>query len=456
MDYLPIFAQLKCRSCLLVGGGDVALRKARALSNVGAVIHLVALEVLPELKQLVEQGGGSVEQRAFKPEDMADVFLVIAATNDRDLHQYMADLAQAQQRLINVVDQPELCSFIFPAIIDRSPLIIAAATGGNAPVLSRLIRTELEQRFPARYGDLARWSGEWREGMKSAFPEMMDRRRAWEEIIQGPIAEQVLQGKPDKANLMMNTLLAEGKTSQGEVYLVGAGPGDPDLLTFKALRLMQQSEVVLYDRLVAPEIVAMCRRDADYVYVGKKRDKHTLPQEEINELLVYYAKKGLRVCRLKGGDPFVFGRGGEEIDLLSDHQIPFQVVPGITAATGCSSYSGIPLTHRDYAHSVRFITGHLKADELPMDYKKLIVPKETLVFYMALAYLEEVIGRLLEAGLNPQMPVALIEKGTKPEQRVLVSSAEQVVKDVQESGLKPPAILIIGEVVSLHEKLQWR
>lgn len=361
MDFLPLFHSLQGRLALVVGGGEVALRKARLLADAGARLRVVAPQIHIELRHLVEQGGGELLERDYQDGDQPGCVLIIAATDDEPLNAEVSRAANARGIPVNVVDAPALCSVIFPAIVDRSPLVVAVSSGGDAPVLARLIRAKLETWIPSTYGQLAGLASRFRHRVKELLPDLQQRRVFWENLFQGEIAERVLAGRPAEAERLLEERLAGGLAhiATGEVYLVGAGPGDPDLLTFRALRLMQQADVVLYDRLVAPSILELCRRDAERLYVGKRRAEHAVPQDRINRLLVELASQGKRVLRLKGGDPFIFGRGGEEIDELAAHGIPFQVVPGITAASGCAAYAGIPLTHRDHAQSVRFVTGHL-------------------------------------------------------------------------------------------------
>lgn len=455
MEYLPLFHNLRGRTVLVVGGGEVALRKARLLLEAGAWVRLIAPSVLPAVQELL-QDQGQVHVRAYVVDDLQGCSLVVAATDDGPLNAQVSAQAQALGIPVNVVDAPALCSVIFPAIVDRSPLMVAVSSGGDAPVLARLVRARLETLIPAAYGHLAELARRFRAQVKARFPEVKQRRIFWEEVFQSDISERVFAGQLDEAAQQLLAKL-EGVKNQsvGEVYLVGAGPGDPDLLTFRALRLMQQADVVLYDRLVNPAIVDLCRRDADRLYVGKQRSEHALPQEEINQQLVQLAMQGKRVLRLKGGDPFIFGRGGEEIEELAAYGIPFQVVPGITAASGCAAYAGIPLTHRDYAQSVRFVTGHLKDGTCNLPWAELSVSGQTLVFYMGLVGLPEICQQLIAHGRAATTPVALIQQGTTPDQKVLCSTLMELPTLVTQHPVKAPTLLIIGEVVQLRSKLAW-
>lgn len=457
MDYLPLFHNLHGRLVLVVGGGEIALRKSRLLSEAGAVLRVVASHIEPQLRELVEQGGGECHERFYQQADLEAVQLVIAATDDAPLNAQVSAEAQALNLPVNVVDAPELCSVIFPAIVDRSPLIIAISSGSHAPVLARLTRARIETLFPHSYGKLAQLAKRFRGQVKAAFPQINQRRVFWENVFQGDIAERVFAGQEQAAEALLERQLGAqaGKSYTGEVYLVGAGPGDPDLLTFRALRLMQQADVVLHDRLVPDAIIDLCRRDADRIYVGKTRANHAVPQEQINQMLVRLAKEGKRVLRLKGGDPFIFGRGGEEIQELTAHGVPFQVVPGITAASGCSTYAGIPLTHRDFAQSVRFITGHLKDGSTNLPWADLVAPGQTLVFYMGLVGLPEICARLIEHGRGADTPIALIQQGTTINQKVLIGTLASMPEIVRNTEIRPPTLLIVGEVVSLHEQLKW-
>ncbi|HLA30660.1 MAG TPA: siroheme synthase CysG [Pseudomonas sp.] len=456
MDFLPLFHKLQDRLTLLVGGGEVALRKARLLSDAGARLRVVAPGVRDELSEMAVAGGGEVLLRDYRQADLQGVALVIAATDDEALNARISEQAQALGIPVNVVDAPKLCSVIFPAIVDRSPLLVAVTSGGDAPVLARLIRAKIETWIPATYGQLAGLAKRFRARVRGLFPDVQQRRVFWEDVFQGPIAESVFAGKLQEGERLLEAKIAgTAPRALGEVYLVGAGPGDPDLLTFRALRLMQQADVVLYDRLVAPAIIELCRRDAERVYVGKQRAEHALPQEQINQRLVSLAKEGKRVLRLKGGDPFIFGRGGEEIEELAAHGIPFQVVPGITAASGCAAYAGIPLTHRDYAQSVRFITGHLKDGSCDLPWAELAAPSQTLVFYMGLVGLPLICQQLIAHGRAAETPAALIQQGTTQKQRVFTGTLADLPQLVGEHQVHAPTLVIVGEVVKLREKLAW-
>ncbi|WP_349570209.1 siroheme synthase CysG [Azotobacter salinestris] len=456
MDYLPLFHNLKGRHVLLVGGGEVALRKARLLADAGAVLRVVAPQIEEALAELVRERGGHCLVRSYAAEDLDGCVLAIAATDDHEVNAQISGDAQGRGVPVNVVDSPTLCSVIFPAIVDRSPLLVAVSSGGDAPVLARLMRARIETWIPASYGQLAGLAKKFRDQVKRLLPNVQQRRVFWEEVFQGPIAERLLAGQGMEAERLLEDKLAgAAPKALGEVYLVGAGPGDPDLLTFRALRLMQQADVVLYDRLVAPAIIELCRRDAERIYVGKRRAEHALPQEQINRLLVQLASEGKRVLRLKGGDPFIFGRGGEEIEELAAHGIPFQVVPGITAASGCAAYAGIPLTHRDHAQSVRFVTGHLKDGTFDLPWADLVAPAQTLVFYMGLVGLPVICQRLIEHGRAAATPAALIQQGTTPQQRVIASTLAELPGRVEQEKVAAPTLLIVGEVVQLRDKLAW-
>ena len=457
MDYLPLFTKLKQRPCTVVGGGDIAARKITLLIKAGADITVISPQLCDQLNELASKQVIKVKQRDFQAGDLAGSVLAIAATDDEATNHAVAAEAHAYNIPINAVDNPAISSVIMPAIIDRSPVVIAISSGGASPVLTRRLRAKLETQLPSRLGELARLAGQFRDKIKQRFATVNERRLFWEDVLEGPAAEQMLAGQEDAAAHIIETALAadNGKSNIGEVYLVGAGPGDPDLLTFRALRLMQKADIVLYDRLVSDEILDMVRRDADRIYVGKARAEHALPQEEINDFLLREAQKGKRVLRLKGGDPFVFGRGGEEIMRLAEEGIPFQVVPGVTAASGCASYAGIPLTHRDHAQSCVFVTGHTKDGKLDLNWQHLAQAQQTNVFYMGLANVKTLCDQLQAHGLAADTPAAVIQNGTRPNQTVLVSSVGKLADDAQSLSIKVPSLIFVGHTVSLREKLAW-
>ena len=456
MDIFPISLKLQKQLCLIVGGGHIAYRKAVLLAKAGAVIDVISPEIDAGLLGLVQQSGGQFHQSAYESGAALRKYrLVIAATDEAAVNQAVFADCEAENVLVNSVDDPPHCRFMVPAIIDRSPLVVSIATNGASPVLSRQIRTQLEAAIPQGMGALAEFSGKWRSAVKEKIENPDKRRIFWEDLYASPLKEQVFNGNLAEADRLIEQALQQWSEPKGEVYLVGAGPGDPELLTLKALRLMQQADVVIYDRLVSPAIMDLCRRDAEKIYVGKARSNHAVPQESINALLVKYAQEGKRVCRLKGGDPFIFGRGGEEIQELFAAGVAFQVVPGITAASGCSAYAGIPLTHRDYAQSVRFLTGHLKEGSPELPWRELVYQNQTLVLYMGLVGLEKICEKLIAHGQRPDMPVALVSKGTTPEQKVVVGTLADIASKVSEYQIQAPTLTIIGDVVSLREQLQW-
>jgi len=442
---------------MVVGGGEVALRKVTMLRKAGADVVVIAPILATALAEFRDQQGIQHIQSSFSENLLEASTLVIAATDDHAVNAAVADAAKKRNIPVNVVDAPELCSFIMPSIVDRSPVVIAVSSGGVAPVLARLVRARIETMIPATYGRLAGLAAEFRERVKQRFATTQQRRIFWEDVFQGPIAEQVMSGQEAAARASLDAALLSESAAvhHGEVYLVGGGPGDPDLLTFRALRLMQQADVCVYDKLVSKEVIELVRRDAEMVYVGKERDKHTLPQEDINKLLVRLAQEGKRVLRLKGGDPFIFGRGGEEIETLMEHGVPFQVVPGITAATGVSSYAGIPLTHRDFAQSCIFTTGHLKNGTVELDWPALVRPRQTVVIYMGLVGLAEICNKLISHGLDADTPAAVVQQGTTQRQRVVTATLATLAERVAAAEMKPPCLTIVGEVVTLREKLNW-
>ena len=457
MDHLPIFINIRKKPCIVIGGGDIALRKINLLLKANAKVDCLSPLFCKGIKNLSKDGHITLINKSFDQTDIKDYSIIIAATDDKSVNSLISSIAQVKKIPVNVVDSPELSSFIMPSIVDRSPLIIAVSSSGKAPVLSRIIRAKLETVIPSAYGILADIAGEYRQKVKDRFSTIKDRRAFWEAVFSGVIAEKVFSGRISEAKEDIQRQLDDSvEMDLGEVYLVGAGPGDPDLLTFKALRLIQQADVVLYDRLVSKGVMELVRRDSELIYVGKKggSDKST-KQVDINDQLVELAKSGKRVCRLKGGDPFIFGRGGEEIESLSEHGIPFQVVPGITAASGCSSYAGIPLTHRDYSQSCRFVTAHLKNGTTNLPWEEFIIDQQTIVFYMALSGANYICEKLMEYGMDKDMPIAIIEKGTMPEQKVYISSLIELPALLEREDIHAPTLMIVGEVVKLNEKLNW-
>jgi len=453
MDYLPIFTKLENRPCLVIGGGEVALRKVHLLLKAGADVTVCSLAFHAKLQEKAEAGQIKIITDNFSESLLENKWLVIAATDQKEVNQQIAESANKRQLLVNVVDDPTISSFIMPSIVDRSPIIVAISSGGKAPVLARLIREKLEALLPMHIGRLATISGEFRHHVKKAIKSVSLRRRYWEKLFgNGQLASLLQKGQTDKALDLMERSLTQDIT-KGDVALVGAGPGDPSLLTLKALQLMQQADVVLYDRLVSSEILDLVRRDADLISVGKEAGNHEVAQSRTNQMLVEYAQQGKKVVRLKGGDSFIFGRGGEELEELVKSNVDFQVVPGITAASGCSAYAGIPLTHRDYAQSVTFVTGHRKAAGKNLDWQALAVKNQTLVVYMGLIQAEEIQTQLLKFGRGVDTPVALINKGTTADQHVVIGKLSELTQ--LGGGFKGPTLMIIGEVVNLADKLDW-
>ena len=457
MDYLPIFLAVRDEPCLLVGGSQAAEPKARLLLRAGARLVVVATNLTPGLRELTGRIGVTWHRRTFRDDDLDGKRLVIVAVEDETLARAVAAAARKRGIPVNAVDRRPLCSFILPSILDRSPLVAAVSTGGAAPILARILRTRLETVIPAQFGRLARFLGEIRPDVLGRIADSARRRRFFEGVVDGPIGEQVLAGREDEARDAIASALAQHESAgaAGEVYLVGAGPGDPDLLTFRALRLMQKADVVVYDRLVSNAVLDLTRRDAERIYAGKQPGHHAIPQHEINDLLARLALAGRRVLRLKGGDPFIFGRGGEEIETLAALGVPFQVVPGITAASGCAAYAGIPLTHRDHAQSCIFVTGRRKIEEQTLDWDSLVRPNQTVVIYMGLAGLEAICDGLLRHGLAPETPAALIEQGTTAAQVVHTGTVGTLASSIEGKGVRAPTLAIVGEVVRLRDKLAW-
>ena len=427
------------------------------LLRAGARVEVVARELHACFKQLPHADHLVRVADTFSPEQLEGKDAVIVVEDDVEIAKGVVDAARARHIPVNVADKPALCSFILPSIIDRSPIMVAVSSGGESPVLARMLRARLETLIPAAYGRLSALASRYKSRVRETIkPEQ--RRAFWEKVFLSPVAEMVFSGRDVEAEAELNAMIkdsAANAITRGEVYLVGAGPGNPDLLTFRALRLMQQADVIVYDRLVSQPILDMCRRDAERVYVGKERDDHAVPQEEINLMLVRLAKEGKRTLRLKGGDPFIFGRGGEEIETLVEHGVSFQVVPGITAAAGVASYAGIPLTHRDYAQSVTFVTGHLKDNTFNLNWEGIARHDQTIVIYMGLKGLPLLCEALIRHGLTAETPAAIIQHGTLPTQRVITGDLTTLPALAEAAGLKAPTLIIVGNVVKLREKLGW-
>ncbi len=460
MDQLPVFFTLQDRGVAVLGGGSAASRKAQLAVRAGARVRVFAEELCEAFREAKVDGRFSHIRREPSRQDLKGCALLFCASEDAEQNRRVRAVAMAAGLPCNVVDMPDLCDFTMPSIVDRSPVMIAISTAGTSPLLGRMIKARLETLLPAAYGQIAAFVGRYRKKVASVVTDFRQRRHFWERLLEGPVVDLLLAGH--EAEAVAEFEAAVGATAagarhrqKGEVYLVGAGPGDPDLLTFKALRLMQRADVVLYDRLIGDGILNLVRRDAERIYVGKQPQEHTVPQHEISQMLLRLAQEGKRVLRLKGGDPFVFGRGGEEIELLAAAGVPFQVVPGITAASGCSAYAGIPLTHRDHAQACVFVTGHSKDGQLDLDWKTLLQPRQTVAVYMGLAHLAELTHAFIERGAAPSLPVALIDNGTRPNQRVVIGTLDTLAEKAANAGVKGPAILIIGSVVRLREKLDW-
>jgi uroporphyrin-III C-methyltransferase/precorrin-2 dehydrogenase/sirohydrochlorin ferrochelatase len=460
VKFFPVFFNLEAQQVLIVGGGEVALRKISLLERCGAVITVVAPEIDPQILERAAAGTLTIAAREFVPDDLDGARLVIVATSRPALNRHIAKLSDMRGIPVNVVDDREASRFIVPAIVDRDPVLVAVSTGGTSPVLARRLRERLEAFVPKRLGELAVWLKGLRRATQDTLRSTEERRRFFEAIIDGAAARRFLGGDPRGAERSAQRLLeqtAAAPRAAGEVTLVGAGPGDPELLTLRALRALQDADVILYDRLVSTAILDLARRDATRVCVGKSPGSGcgAAAQAQINDLLIRHASAGRRVVRLKGGDPLIFGRGGEELEALAQARIDFSVVPGITAAAGCAAYAGIPLTHRGYAHGVSFVTGHADPNGIPPDWRALASPGTTAVFYMGLARLEHITLRLVEHGASAARPAAIVVHGTLPTQRVITATLGTIVAAAAPAALESPALLIVGEVVALSATLAW-
>jgi uroporphyrin-III C-methyltransferase/precorrin-2 dehydrogenase/sirohydrochlorin ferrochelatase len=451
-----MFADLRGRRVLVVGGGEVAERKVRLLRETGAQVEVVAREIVAaDLAGWIGSAPVAWLAREFDESQLDGVTLVIAATSDAELNERVAAAARSRALLCNVVDDAERSGFIVPAIVDRSPLVIAISSGGVAPVLARLVRERIETALDESLGALARLLEAWRGRIRQALPDLGERRRFYAGVLRGRVAGLVRRQRDEEAGRELARLLASPSAGAGSVVLVGAGPGDPALLTLGALRALQEADVILHDRLVSDDVLALARRDATRIPVGKSARAHSVPQERIHELMLEHARAGRRVVRLKGGDPFVFGRGGEELEVLARHGIPFEVVPGITAALACGAYAGVPLTHRAHAQSLRLVTAHCGEAGDALDWASLAAAHQTLALYMGVASLATVGRRLLEHGRGAATPVAIVERGSRPDQRVTLARLDEL-EDVARGGdIRSPALVIVGEVAALAEALHW-
>jgi uroporphyrin-III C-methyltransferase / precorrin-2 dehydrogenase / sirohydrochlorin ferrochelatase len=461
MRHLPIFLELGGKDSVVVGGGVVAARRAEHLIKAGARVTTFAPTLSEDFRELLDAPNFRHVPRYPHPEDFKGSAVCFVAVEDERVSTETWAAAKRAGAWVNMADRPQFCDFIMPAIIDRDPLLIAISTGGASPILGRMLKARLETAIPAAYGRLADLMGGFREAVGKAIASPIQRRRFWETVLEGPIAERALSGDESAAAAELTRVIEHvgaenAEAPRGEVYLVGAGPGDPDLLTFRALRLMQKADVVLYDRLTDEHVMNLVRREAERIYVGKQPEDHELPQGEISALLVKLAKQGKRVLRLKGGDPFVFGRGGEEIEALAAEGIPFQVCPGITAAIGASAYSGIPLTHRDHAQSCVFVTGHGKDGKIDLDWTALLQPRQTVAIYMGLRNVEPLTREFVARGADAGLPAAIIDNATRPNQRVVVGTLGTLADKARASELSGPSIIIVGTVVTLRDTLDWR
>jgi uroporphyrin-III C-methyltransferase/precorrin-2 dehydrogenase/sirohydrochlorin ferrochelatase len=455
VQYLPIFTKLDNKPVLVVGGGEVALRKCRAFLKARAAVTLVAPWFCDELKEHAQHNEVTLIDAYFDESHLDGKMLVIAATDRDEVNNTVFELANARNVFVNVVDDQPKCTFIFPSIVDRNPITIAISSAGTAPVLARRLREKLETLIPQHIGPLATLVGGFRDKVKQRFKHFSDRRQFWEGVFDSSVVSKVQTGDTQGAEQQLEQMLDAKAEPEGEVYVVGAGPGDPELLTLKALQLMQQADVVVYDFLVSDEIMELVRRDADLICVGKRLGDHSVVQEDTNQMLVDLAKQGKKVCRIKGGDPFIYGRGGEEVQVLAANKVNYQIVPGITAAAGCSAYAGIPLTHRDHAQAIQFVTGHCKKDGQELDWQSLAKPNQTLAIYMGVIKSPHIQAELLQHGRKADTPVAVIENGTRKNQRVVTGQLGELADLIERNSIVSPALLIIGEVAALHSQLAW-
>ncbi len=457
MDHLPIFVQLVDRPCLVVGGGAVAERKVRGLIEAGAIVTVVSPTVTAGLGRLGDAGRIHLQKEAFAEAHLKDHWLIVAATADRSLNTRVARAAENKQRFCNVVDDADLCSFILPAIVKRAPITVAVSSSGRSPVLTRWVKGRIESLLPARLGSLASLAGRWRHRVREVITDVDQRRRFWERLLAGPVPEQCYSGQERRAEAVIEQALADWHKDKantaGEAYLVGASPGSADLITLRGRQLLSQAEVVLYDRLIGAEVLDFARRDAELISVGKQPGQPSITQAQINRLLVQLVGSGKRVCRLKGGDPMIFGRGGEELEALAAAGLPFQVVPGVSAVEGCAAYAGIPLTLRGVARTVVLTTGRIE-DSGHLDLSPLR-PDQTLALYMGVAQYGEIAAQLIDNGTDPETPVAVIERGTTPRQRVISTRLGKLAEAAAKLEIRPPALILIGETTRFAERYAW-
>ena len=456
MDYLPLHVDLRGRPCLVVGGGALAQRKVELLLKAGAQVRVVAKAGGDAVRSLAAQGAVELHERSYVPADVQGRWLAVAATDDEAVNARVFADCEAAGIWANAVDAPELCSAIFPAIVDRGSVQASVSSGGRSPTLARILRGWLEASLPQGAGALAAFAAARRAEVKAALPDLRQRRKFWERALTGAVAERLLGGDEAGAEQAFAKALADARSAAftGLVALVGAGPGDPELITLRGLRLLQQADAVLYDNLVDKRLLDFARREAERIYVGRRARASAAGvgaagdrQAAINELLFARAGKGECVVRLKGGDPFIFGRGGEEVEELAAKGVEVVVVPGVTAALGAASYAGVPLTHRELAQSVRFVTGHRVDGEPCLDWPELTNPQQTLVIYMGLLSLPKIAAKLIAQGLDPQTPALLVEKATLPEQREIQASIKDLPQAVAEARVQGPTVIIVGEVV---------
>ena len=453
MRSFPLFLKLKDRPVLLAGGGGAAAAKLRLLASAGARVTVIAETPRADLLSVIAESGARLIEAPLAPEHLADADLAFGASGSEQGDREIARIARAAGKLVNIVDRPELSDFTMPAIIDRGDIVVAVSTHGASPVLAQRVRAAIESVLPPGLGRLAQFAQRFRSAIQSRIADTASRRRFWDQVLGGPIAASVLAGDERSAarDLIRAVNRVRPATETGRVSLVGAGPGDPELLTVRAVRALREADVIIYDKLVDPAVLDYARRDARRVFVGKSKGDHTLPQDEINALLIAEARSGRHVVRLKGGDPFVFGRGGEELDALVAAGVRVDVVPGITAAVGCAAYAGFPLTHRDHAASVVFMSGHSKDGLAELDWRALANPRQTIVVYMGVSAAGTVAGKLIDAGLSAATPIAIVENGTRRDQRVVKGALGEAADLVRTHGVSGPALLVIGEVTRAAE-----